>query len=147
MNRTQKTAILNLVMMLFCATVMTYPFTLIFIFKTWPSELYGILILVSFVALMVFTHIFLRKKQSSKEPDSDERDDLIKRRAVLVSFVSVWILLAAATLIPGIILGQTGTISAYILPFINVSIFLIAMMVYSVAILVQYGWGSKGEKK
>jgi NADH:ubiquinone oxidoreductase subunit K len=95
---------------------------------------------------MVFTHIFLRKKQSSKEPDSDERDDLIKRRAVLVSFVSVWILLAAATLIPGIILGQTGTISAYILPFINVSIFLIAMMVYSVAILVQYGWGTKGEK-
>ncbi len=148
MNKTQKSAIFSLVAFLFAAGVMAYPFISIFILKTWPT---GFLAkywsVIVFIAVAVASVAFLRKKQSAAEPDFDERDELIKKRAVLVSFISVWPLLIAATVIPRFILGETGLIPVYLLPFINLGIFIIAMLVYSVAILVQYGRGGRdGEK-
>jgi Na+/H+ antiporter NhaC len=89
--------------------------------------------------------IFVRKKQSSGEHDSDERDELIKKRAVQISFVSVWLLLATATLIAALILGEAGSIPVYLLILIILAIFIIVLLIYSVAVLVQYGWRCKGE--
>ncbi len=91
--------------------------------------------------------VWLRIKQSPAEVNSDERDELIKKRAVLVSFASVWILLIAATIIPWFAVGQDGSIPVCLLPIINFGVFLIVMLVHSIAVLVQYGWGGKdGEK-
>jgi hypothetical protein len=59
---------------------------------------------------MVISVIWLRRKQSPKEVDSDERDKLIQSRAVLVAFVSVWILLFAVSIIPRLVLGEDGSI-------------------------------------
>ncbi len=148
MNKTQKSAIFCLVTFLFCVVVMAYPFISIFILKSWPesffSRFWSMIVYFVFIAASI---IFLRKKQSPAEPDFDERDDLIKKRAVLVSFVSVWILLAAACIIPRFIVGETGAIPVYVLTFINLGIFMIAMLVYNVAVLVQYGRGGKDGKK
>ena len=148
MNKTQKTAIFTLVTSLFCIAVMAYTFISIFIFKVWPPGFYGkYWSLIAYIAIVVASVTFLRKKQSPDEPDFDERDDLIKKRAVLACFVSVWILLAAATIISRLIVGQDGSIPVWTLPFINLGVLIIAMLVYSVAILVQYGRGGKdGEK-
>ena len=91
--------------------------------------------------------IFLCKKQSLAEVESDERDNLIIKRAILVSFVSVWIMLAAVCIIPRFIVGYTGSIAVWVLSLINFAIFLIAMFICSAAVLIQYGWGGKrGEK-
>lgn len=99
------------------------------------------------VVIFIFTGaVYLRKKQSPGEPDSDERDKLIKRKAVLASFVSVWIALAAATIFPMYVVGDEGSIPACMLPIINAGILLIALLVYPIAVLVQYGRGVKGEK-
>lgn len=87
--------------------------------------------------------VFLCKKQSPAEVDSDERDNLIKKRSVLACFVSIWILLIAASIIPTFIVGDGGSIPVDLLPIINFCIFLIAMLVYSVAVLVQYYTGGK----
>ena len=148
MNKTQKSAIFCLVTFLFCVVVMAYPFISIFILKSWPESFFSrFWSMIAYFVFIAASIIFLRKKQSPAEPDFDERDDLIKKRAVLVSFVSVWILLAAACIIPRFILGETGAIPVYVLPFINLGIFMIAMLVYSIAILVQYSTGGKrGEK-
>ena len=100
--------------------------------------------MIAYFVFIAASIIFLRKKQSPAEPDFDERDNLIKKRAVLASFVSVWLLLAATTIIPRLIVGQDGSIPVWTLPLINLGVFLIAMLVYSVAILIQYGLG--GEK-
>ena len=144
MNKTQKSAIFCLATFLFCITVLAYTFIGIFIFKIWPPGFYGkYWSLGAYIAIVVASVTFLRKKQSPNEPDFDERDDLIKKRAVLVSFVSVWILLAAACIIPGFIVGETGAIPVYVLTFINLGIFMIATLVHSIAVLVQYGWGGK----
>ena len=144
MNKTQKSAIFCLVTFLFCVVVMAYPFISIFILKSWPESFFSrFWSMIAYFVFIAASIIFLRKKQSPNEPDFDERDDLIKKRAVLVSFVSVWILLAATCIIPRFILGETGAIPVYVLTFINLGIFMIAMLVYSIAILVQYSTGGK----
>jgi len=150
MNKTQKVAWFNLVGMLLCFALITYIGVEIFIFRRLPEDLgqsWGFLAfwLVTGLVLCIAT-IFVRKKQSPTEPDSDERDELIKKRAGQISFVSVWLLLAAVILIAALILGEAGSVPVYLLTFINLGVFLTAMLIYSVAVLVQYGWRSKGEK-
>lgn len=148
MNKMQKSAIFCLVTFLFCVVVMAYPFISIFILKSWPESFFSrFWSMIAYFVFIAASIIFLRRKQSPNEPDFDERDDLIKKRATMVSFVSVWILLAAACIIPRFILGETGSIPVYVLTFINLGIFMIAMLVYNVAILVQYGWGDKDDEK
>ena len=148
MNKTQKSAIFCLVTFLFCVVVMAYPFISIFILKSWPESLFRrFWSMIAYFVFIAASIIFLRKKQSPAEPDFDERDDLIKKRAIMVSLVSVWILLAASCIIPRFILGDEGAIPVYVLTFINMGIFMIAMLVYNVAVLIQYGRGGKdGEK-
>ena len=90
--------------------------------------------------------VFMRKKQSPAETGSDERDELIKRRAVLVSFIAVWVLLIIACVIPRFIVGRDGSISVSILPLIVLGIVLIVLSIYSVAVLVQYGRREKNHE-
>lgn len=147
MNKTQKSAIFCLVTFLFCVVVMAYPFISIFILKSWPESFFSrFWSMIAYFVFIAASIIFLRRKQSPNEPDFDERDDLIKKRATMVSFVSVWILFAAFTLISRLILGMTGSIPIYVLTFINLGIFMIAMLIYNVAILVQYVWRNKNNE-
>jgi len=147
MNKTQKVAWFNLVGTLLCFAFGIY-IGVIFILRRLPESFVRFWVFLAFwlvtgIAIGIAI-VFIRKKQSPTEPDSDERDELIKKRAGQISFVSAWLLLAAVILIAALILGEAGSIPVYLLTFINLGVFLTAMLIYSVAILVQYGWG--GEK-
>ena len=147
MNKTQKVAWFNLVGILLCFAVLGHLFVEIFILKRLPEGFGRFFGLLAYCLLLGGAFIFLRRKQSPAEVDSDERDNLIKKRAVIASFVSVWVLLAAATIIPRFVVGVEGSIPVWLLAFINLGVLLIALLVYSVAVLVQYGWRDKdGEK-
>ena len=90
--------------------------------------------------------MWARRKQSSKEADSDERDKSIEKKAVLVSFISVWVLLAAETIIPRFIVGLDGSIPVWMLAIMNVAILYVAMAIFYAAVLIQYSWrGRNGE--
>jgi hypothetical protein len=117
----------------------------LFALRRFPKGTYWLGIV--FYLLIGISIIFVRKKQSPAEPNSDERDELIKKRAVRISFISAWLLLASANLIAALILGQDGSIPVYLLSLTNVTVFLIALLIYSVAILIQYSWGGKNGKK
>ncbi len=146
MNRTQKGAWCILIASLFLILFGILLFTEIVILKNLFTSLHRFVALLLF-SFMVPLFIFLRKKQSTAEVESDERDRLIIKRAILVSFVCVWIMLAAVCIIPRFIVGYTGSIAVWALSLINFVIFLVAMFIYSAAILVQYGWRDKdGEK-
>jgi len=146
MNKTQKVAWFNLVGTLLCFTFGIYLCVEIFVLKRLPGGFGRSWGFLAFWLVTGIAIIFIRKKQSPTEPDSDERDELIKKRAGQISFVSVWLLLAAVILIAALILGEAGSIPVYLRTFINLGVFLAAMLIYSVAVLVQYGWRSKGEK-
>ncbi len=146
MNRTQKAALFNLAIMVFCIGVLVYLFDEIFVLKRMPERSGGLCVLIAYCLLMAISFVLLRRKQSPHEVEADERDDLIKKRAVLVSFVSVWVLLYAASIVPRFVVGDDGTVPVWMLPFINLGVFFITMLIYGVTILVQYGWGGKDGK-
>jgi threonine/homoserine/homoserine lactone efflux protein len=146
MNRTQKVAWFNLVGILVLLAISIYTAIALFVLRKPPVVFSSIWPIAVLYLLIPISIIFVRKKQSPKEVDADERDNLIKRRAVVVSFVSVWILLFAASIIPQLIVGQEGLVPAWLLPIINLGVLFGAMLVYCAAVIVQYGWGGKGEK-
>lgn len=146
MNKTQKAAWFNLASALLCIALCIYIVVKLFVFKSLPGVFgkfwpFGLWCLFSVISV-----IFFRRKQSPGEVDLDERDRLIKYRAALACFVSVWVLLAAATLIPRFVVGEEGSIPVWLLAFINLGVLFGAMLVYTVAVLVQYGRGNEGEK-
>ena len=147
MNKTQKGAIYCLSMLSLGIATCIYLVIKIYFLKSLPEKSSAAFWMVMYFLVTVPPLIFLRKKQSPNEPDADERDDLIKKKAVVCSFVSVWILLAFTSITPQFIVGPEGSIPAWALPLINFPILLIAMGIYSIAVLVQYGRGGKdGEK-
>jgi amino acid transporter len=146
MNKTQKVAWFNLVGILIFLAISIYIAIEIFVLRKPPVVFSSIWPIAVLYLLIPISIIFVRKKQSPKEVDADERDNLIKRRAVLASFVSVWILLFAASEIPQLIVGREGFVPAWLLPIINLGVLFGAMLVYCTAVIVQYGWGRKGER-
>jgi hypothetical protein len=146
MNKTQKTAWFNLAAVLLCIAIHIWVIVRLLILRGVPEGLERFWPLVVFCIFAAISIILLRRRQSPAEVDSDERDRLIKYRAVVACFVSVWVLLAAATLIPRFVVGIKGSIPVWLLAFINLGVLLIAMLVHSIAVLVQYGKPNKGEK-
>jgi hypothetical protein len=116
------------------------------ILKTVPGVVERLWPLAVFCMLLAASIVLSRRKQSPAEVESDERDRLIKYRAVAACFVSVWVLLAAATIIPRFVVGIRGAIPVWLLAFINLGVLLGALLVYSAAVLLQYGPGQKGGK-
>lgn len=102
--------------------------------RTTVLVLSGTMVLLFFVT---FT-LVLRRKQSPAEPDADERDQLISKKAVQVSFVSMCILIFIATAVPMWLYGLDSAIPTVALPLINLSVILAALMIYNAVILILY---------
>ena len=146
MNKTQKGAWFSLAGTLFFFTI---PFYLIFriaIQKRPPERFCLYLFPLIFLLYVVVGIFFLHRKQSPNEPDYDERDNRIKQKAGIAAFISVWPLFLAASVIPQFFVGLDGTIPVWLLPIVTVSLFYPVMLVYSIAVLVQYRRRAKGEK-
>ena len=87
---------------------------------------------------VIFFALVLRKKQSSMEPDADERDRLISKKAIQVAFVAVCLLMFFATVLPMWIYGLDSSIPTVALPLINMAVFTITLAIYNAAILILY---------
>ncbi len=146
MNKTQKGAWFSLFTAMFCIGLVSYGGIRIFVFKSMPGLFAVLWTLGIYFVFMVISMFFLRKKQSPAEVEADERDKQIMKRAVLACFISIWVFLAAISVIPRLIVGIDGSIPVWLIPIMNLGVLFAAMLVYSVAVLVQYGWSGKGEK-
>ena len=128
MNKAQRGAWFALVGCLLNIAVAVYLVVKIYVLKSPPRLFWGGLsIIIAICVLLVLSIVFYSKKESPTEVESDERDKLIQKRAVLVSFVSVWVLLGALSIILGFIPGVDGSIPVWLLAIINVCIFFIVI--------------------
>ena len=148
MNSTQKSAWLVLSGVLAGGVTFAYVGS-IFVFGQVPPNPFGrigpataILIPLAVIGLSV---LFVARRQSPAEPEADERDKAIMSKAVGASFVTLALLLAGVLLILGLALGQTGSIPVYVLTILC-GVFVLVGLVYSVAILAQYGRAHKGDE-
>ena len=138
MNKTQKNALFSLTMSaLLLAMVVT-----IAVVAKMPRSLIWFWFLLTY-GIIGLSLVFLRKRQSPVEVDLDERDKLIKKRAMLTCYFSLWGFFIATCTVPWLIVGPEGSIPVCVLPVILLVVFIIVMTVNSVAILIQYGWGRK----
>jgi hypothetical protein len=94
-------------------------------------------------ALMGAPAFFFGKKQGTARPALDERGRVIKRRAALAGFTASCLFVILSFMVPFTVLGSKVSISVSWLPHIFGGVFVTYMAVWSVAILVQYGWGGK----
>ena len=114
-------------------------------------RIWGLLITLFFIAFIVFVvRTVVQKAQAKKKGISkvysDERDQLIEKRAMLSALIFLVIALATASVIPQFIVGRTGVFPAWLLPIINFGVLIVAGIGFSVAILVQYGWKEKNNE-
>ena len=147
MNKTQKMAWISLGMFSFSIALAGYNFYCEFVSKKLPDSFLGRhWSALAFLAIFIPAMILLRKKQSPSEVDSDERDGLIRKKALFASYTSVWILFTGSILILLFAFGPDGTIAVWTFPLIILEVFFISMIIYSISILVQYGRSNKGEE-
>jgi hypothetical protein len=144
MNKTQKIAIgviaLNLLLGSILAAFSFFDLKSIHDQKTNFIVILSLFLLVSlFSAWLLF---FLKKRQSNLEPDEDERDRIIKLKAVKATLKAMLILLVAANIIANEYFGVQECIKIKTMQIMTYLIILSAITVGAVSVLIQYGRGS-----
>ncbi|MCP4609163.1 MAG: hypothetical protein GY845_10670 [Planctomycetes bacterium] len=101
----------------------------------------------AFMALMALSRVdptMFRIK--SKKPPLDERDLLIKRKAMVTAYWGFWPIFVLMAMAPFYVYGPDGKVPVtYLCWMVFVGMFVV-MTLYSIAILNEYGWSDKGEK-
>lgn len=88
----------------------------------------------------------LRIKPDRGAVTSDERDKLIEKNTNLAGFGAVYLFVIVASFAPIVILGKDGSLPVTWCPALLVGAGLCQAYAESIAILVQYGWRSKGDE-
>ena len=105
-----------------------------------------LLIYVAAVVLGSGVVLCLRVKPDKGAVTSDERDKQIEKNANLAGFGAVYLFVIVASFAPIAILGKDGTIPVTWMPGLLVGAGMCQTYAMFVAILIQYGRRSKGEK-
>ena len=146
MNRTQKEAWFSLGGALLMATIYSFVTIQLFVIRKSPGLIHGLVVLLSALLFVVSHYVVCRKKQSPREVDKDERDKLIEKRAAIAAFAAFVLLLLSTYIVLCFVVGLDGSIPVWSVPvFLIIVAMPVIILVYSVAILVQYGRGSKEE--
>ena len=113
---------------------------------------------LSFAPLLMFTGTvvwggllwllpFIQRKfrKDKKKITFDERDQLIHKRAVIVSYIVLWIYFVAACVITWCIVGPNGSISVNVMPLTLIGGLVLFNCVQSLVSLILYGRGAKDD--
>jgi hypothetical protein len=141
MNKTQKSAWFGLTM----STLLLVLLVTSVLVARRVSQLSNLLWFSPAFGLFALLIIFLRKKDQDRV-NIDERDSCISRKALIAAFSSTAGLLIGACMIPPFIAGPTNSIPVCLLPALLYSLFVVFILTYSMAILIQYGWRDKNGK-
>lgn len=140
MNKTQKGAWSTLMGGMLGISVYVGLYMRMFVIKKMPTTVGAVWVLAGFFLLTGLTLYMTQRKQSPAEVESDERDKIIQKNAVLVAFICVWLLLFIFSFASGLIKGVDGSIPVWQIALVNVGILNVILMIYSIAVLVQYKW-------
>ena len=142
MNKWQKQARFTLVVMGIALTLsLTAVGILRFVFYfQWHRATAGF----AFMALMALSRVdpsMFRIK--SKKPPLDERDLLIKGKAMIAAYWGFWPIFVLMAMAPFYVYGPDGKVPVtYLCWMVFVGMFVV-MTLYSIAILNEYGWRKK----
>ena len=145
MNKWQKQARFTLIVMgtalalsLTAVGVLRYVFYL-----KWQSAMAGF----AFMALMALSRVDPSMfRLESKKPPLDERDLLIKTKAMIAAYWGFWPIFVLMAMAPFFVYGPDGKVPVtYLCWMVFVGMFAV-MTLYSIAILNEYGWRNKNHE-
>ena len=138
MNRTQKGAWYGLYLSIFLLLV-----PVVDIFETALNPILLWAIGYPLAILMILPLIFINKKSKQSEVCSDERDKLIVRKAIIIAFTILCVILLAAYTISIFAFDVTASLPVRAFSFIIYTSFIIFVLILSIATLIQYRLGGK----
>ena len=142
MNRAQKAARFTLIMLglalgLSITAVLVLRFA---VGMSWHRSTAGF----AFIGIMAFSQI--RPSLFKKDIRGlDERDLLIKQKAMVAAYWSFWPLFVLAAMAPLFVCGPDGVVSVRYLSWMVFGGMYWVFLIYSIAILNEYGWRNKHE--
>ena len=100
-----------------------------------------------FIGLMGFSGLApLLFRKDKQEVQLDEKDLLIKRKAMLAAYWGFWPLFVLAAMAPFFIYGPDGMVSVKYLCWMVFGGAFVVMLVQSIVTLEEYGWRGEREK-
>ncbi len=143
MNRTQKIALYNLIVIISSLTITGAAVGILAIMYGMPKALSGSGFL-GILGLIGLSPILFRKKR--EQLVFDERDLLIYRKATIAAYSTFWIFFTTVCMVPYLVLDRGATIRVVVLPGMLAGGFIIFQLIQSISILIQYSRGPKGEE-
>jgi len=145
MNRAQKIAWFNLVIILMCLLLSGIAVALVAFVAERPLRLalggLGFMGIIGFTGL---SPLLFRKAKGQVE--FDERDHLYSMRAWFAGYCSSYLFFVVVCMTTWFIYGFKGTISVNVLPLTVLGGYVALILAHSLAILWQYGRTNRGEK-
>jgi len=147
MNKTQKFALWGIINLLSAIAFLALFLVSIFFFKWWMPLPARIACLAIF-PFVFFGGLFLAaRKQSKKEVETDEMDISFQKIAAIISLISVLVVMCVLLNIANLLWGLNAAVPLWVLMLLFVALVIVGVLVFGVAILIQYGMGGKrGEK-
>jgi len=143
MNRAQRIALYNLIVLIASLTISGAAVGILAIVYGMPKALAGLGFL-GIAGLVGLSPILFRKKRG--QLGFDERDLLIHNRASLIAYSLFWVFFTAACMVPWFVLEAGARIRVVVLPCMLGGGFIIVQLTQSIAILVQYSRGGKNHE-
>jgi cbb3-type cytochrome oxidase subunit 3 len=137
MNRSQKFSVFLIIFLLVSIAVAAPVYIYLFVFGRCPSFVR----IAPAILLVVYIGGFFwaLRKQSKNEPETDELDVAIQKMAAIISFVSVLIVVGVLLIIANLVWGLNAAVPLWVLMLSFGSLVPIMLVIYCIAILVQYG--------
>jgi len=142
MNRWQKIARFNLIVILIALSLSTIAVSVLYLVVDLPMRrALGGFGFIGICGLMGLSPLLYKKERD--KVSFDERDLMIHRNASLVAYSIFWVLFVLAAIIPLSVLGPNGMVSVKYLAAMVFGGMIIVGLVQSIATLGAYGWGVK----
>ena len=93
--------------------------------------------------LWLLPYIQRRFHKDKKKITFDERDQLIHKKVVMASYVTLWLYFVTACVVTWCLVGPNGSISVNVMPLTLVGGLVLFNLVQGVATVILYGRGAK----
>ena len=144
MNRMQKIAWFNLIVVSLALGLSVAAFGIAYLIFGLPANRAASgFAFIGILGLTGLTPVLFRKDKNKVQ--FDERDTVIYRKALGLSYAIFWVLFVAAAMVPWFIIGPNGTITTNYLPWMVFGGMCVVMLLQSIVILSEYGWKTKGD--
>ena len=143
MNRWQKIAWFNVIVIAVVSAITAATIAVLYFKYGFPKALAG-LGLLGFMGFLGLSPFLFRQKKDKVE--FDERDMLIHYRSIVAAYSIFFPVFTAACMIPWFIFGSKTSVSLVILPIMLGFFGIFLVLVQSIAALIQYSWKEKGGK-